>query len=524
VFRLFSTASDDVAERKPVPMTLLSGFLGTGKTSALKHLLENKDNLKVGVIVNDVASVNIDAKLLMSGNNMASGDMVELQNGCACCSLADELFFSVEKLLTGRDLDAIVVELSGVADPMAIKSNWVSAPDAVRKQAEISKVVTVIDAGTFGQDYMTWDIAGERDQWTEQGDDCSANRKVAELLAEQVEAANLILVNKCDLASAEEIKVATAMAKALNKDADLVEVQYGRISPSDLIATIAPVEQIENGHSHAHDDHACKEPECTDTSHSHAHDDHACSEPECADTSHSHAHDDHACSEPDCTDTSHSHSHSHATSIEELGISSFVYKATVPFNPRRLMKILNQWPVPVIDILDLGALQEPEKSGGRFTNKDSPFRGVLRSKGFCWFAPNKWSGSNDDPWRHDTAMFWSHAGKHFSVTAAGKWWGTISKSQMQKYFAGNEEEFERIVKEDFQTEEFGDRRQELVFIGTNLEEDKIIATLDDCLMTESEMTKYRQQLKNYMDTIISSSPSKGLFDLGSINHTDGDRV
>ena len=144
--RLFSTAADTTTEEEgktAVPITLLAGFLGSGKTSALKNLLENRDGIKVGVIVNDVASVNIDAKLIANPGNDGEappassgqvdagaaietdyGGTVELQNGCACCSLADELLTSVETLMDGRSFDAVVVELSGVADPVAVKQNW----------------------------------------------------------------------------------------------------------------------------------------------------------------------------------------------------------------------------------------------------------------------------------------------------------------------------------------------------------------------------------------------------------------
>ena len=131
---LFSTAADSASEKKPVPVTLLSGFLGTGKTTALKHLLENRDGVKIGVVVNDVASVNIDAKLMSNpgndgeANGVLTDDMtIELQNGCACCSLADELLTSMEALMTGRDFDAVVVELSGVADPVSVQQNWEQA-------------------------------------------------------------------------------------------------------------------------------------------------------------------------------------------------------------------------------------------------------------------------------------------------------------------------------------------------------------------------------------------------------------
>ncbi len=135
-----TTNNGEIEQEKKIPITVLSGFLGAGKTTALKRLLENTEGIKVGTIVNDVAAVNIDAKLISNplngkddvGNSPAvgkgqSGGTVELQNGCACCSLSDELLTSVSDLMEGRDLDAIVVELSGVADPMAVRQNWEQA-------------------------------------------------------------------------------------------------------------------------------------------------------------------------------------------------------------------------------------------------------------------------------------------------------------------------------------------------------------------------------------------------------------
>lgn len=157
-----------------VPITLLSGFLGSGKTTTLQHLLENKDGLKIGVLVNDMASVNIDAKLVKqqqddgAASTAAAADgIVELQNGCVCCSLSDELLGTVEKLLESKrqksnndaTFDALVIELSGVSDPVSIQQNWKQARKdghPVTKRAELQKVVTLIDASTFGTDWMTW--------------------------------------------------------------------------------------------------------------------------------------------------------------------------------------------------------------------------------------------------------------------------------------------------------------------------------------------------------------------------------
>ena len=501
--------------KKPVPITLLSGFLGTGKTTTLKHLLENVDGVRIGVIVNDVASVNIDAKLV-AGQTIDG--MVELQNGCACCSLADELFFSVDSMIKDRELDAIVVELSGVADPMAIKNNWLMAPSFVKEKADVTRVVTVIDAASFGTDYMSWDEARERKGWLNPNEQMSSegNRKVAELLAEQVEAADIILLNKIDLAENEaQIAVAEKVARALNDKAEIRRIKFGVISPSLVLSDGTETKIV---HDHDHD---CAEPACTDSSHAHSHD-HECAEPACTDSSHAHSHD-HDCAEPACTDSSHSHSHAHDaetcgdptctedhshshshTSVDELGIVNFVYAATRPFDPVRLMNVLSKWPVPVKETLDLNILNEGYEILGEESDADSPFVGVLRSKGFCWFAPNKWTGANEDAWRHDTAMFWSHAGKSFTLSSAGKWWGTLDKETMKKYFVSNMREFDRIIAEDFQSEEFGDRRQEIVFIGVNLYEEQIRKTMDECLLSDDEMEKYRRNLRNFESTLFSS--------------------
>lgn len=123
--------------------------------------------------------------------------------------------------------------------------------------------------------------------------------------------------------------------------------------------------------------------------------------------------------------------------------------------------------------------------------------------------------------RHDTAMYWSHAGKHFGISAAGKWWGTISAEKMAEFFKSDMKEYERIIREDFVSEEYGDRRQEIAFIGVGLKEDDIRFVLDQCLVTEKGMERYRQELQNYMNTIVRSpARGPGLFDVGSVDHMD----
>ena len=356
-FALFAKTSSSIDDR-PIPTILLAGFLGSGKTTTLKHLLENNQSIKIGTIVNDVASVNIDAKLVSntdSLNDSQAEGVVELQNGCACCSLADELMESVMQITSvggeKRDLDAIVVELSGVADPVSVRDNWKMAElqgHPATKLASLHRTVTVVDSSTFGTDWMTWDAAGDRDDWTEPADGHAAMRKIPELLAEQVEAADLLLINKVDLAGGEQTKIASGLARGLNEKATIREVEFGKVEAKELLGSLELLkEEMEHdhshehshGHSHEHEEAKCSDPGCTDATHSHSHEhkhssESSCSDPDCTDTSHSHSHDhsEDSCADPDCTDTSHSHSHNHqSTATDQLGISSFVYKQSRPF-------------------------------------------------------------------------------------------------------------------------------------------------------------------------------------------------
>jgi len=492
-----------------VPITLLSGFLGSGKTSTLKHLLENTDGIRVGVIVNDVASVNIDAKLVAK----KSKDMVQLENGCACCSISNELFDGLLTLLSNSEtrLEAVVVELSGVANPANVQESWKSANEMghpVCAFTNITQIVTLVDATTFGTDWMTEDIASDRKGWIDgTGVRCAPDRRITELLAEQVETANIILVNKKDLAGPDEVKVASSVARGLNPGAKLDVVEFGKVSPTQILGDIVAPPPKDSKHTHyrSHDDHEHRKcggtAATTGCSGDHAEE---CKDPDCTDTncghSHSHSHDDDsACSDPHCTDTTHSHSHSHATTTDDLGITSFVYKRDRPFHPKRLLEVLNLWPIPVKDALDISLLDVEQNEGEtdpeRVAASKHPFAGVLRSKGFCWLAPQKWSGSNNDAFRHNTAMYWSHAGKHMGIGVAGRWWASVPEEDLWGKI--RKDELERIFRDEYVSEEWGDRRQEVVFIGTNMDEAAITRALDYCLLTESQMKVYAKRYKEF---------------------------
>ena len=322
-------------------------------------------------------------------------------------------------------------------------------------------------------------------------------KMVPELLSEQIEAADVLVMNKIDLAGEEQVKIATKVATAMNDKAAIFEVKYGAIRVEDVIKTPSVK---------THEVDECNDPECKDSSHSHSHEHNAHSH----DHSHSHDHDsDTVCNDPthdhshshdhdDSSDSTHDHSHSHDhdPTTTHLGITNFVYKRDRPFNAIRLLNVLNKWPIPIKDELDLDLLSKAAEEGATVDDEvvKSPFAGVLRSKGFCWMAPTNWNGPKNDSWRHNSAMYWSHAGKHFGLETAGKWWACLPKERMKALFLKNEKEYERILREDFTSEEFGDRRQEVVFIGINLSETEITDSLDACLCTDEEMEEYRKQV------------------------------
>lgn len=513
-----------------MPLILLSGFLGAGKTTLLKNWLEHSEG-RIGVIVNDVASVNIDAKLVKQQKTSGSGrvDTIQLQNGCACCSLGDELLVSISDLLQladeGDPFDQIVVELSGVAEPRMVRQNFES--EKVRggpllDGVKLSKVVTVLDSSTFCKDYMQYKQMYERPDLMEKGEDGS-DYQVVELLVEQTEAADIIVLNKTDLSTAEELDLTCAVVSALNEKAALVQTSYGRVPLGTVLdgGHAKEVVGVVDEHGHGHEEHGHEEhghsheaahdhghEECHDHDHdhveakahsheehgheehghveAHSHDGHShsaeCHDPACTDPSHdhghSHSHDhDHDCDDPNCTDPSHAHSHGSTTTAEErFGITSFLYTARRPFQGDRFAKALQAWPVPKKDSLGEFLLQ-PEDGG----DASHPLARVVRSKGFCWLATHP-----------SSRMYWSHAGKYMVLDYEGVWWGAIPQDQLNYLDARAKEELERAQKEEWSAD-FADRRQEIVFIGRKMDQAAIRELLDSCLVTDEELKIYKKK-------------------------------
>eukprot|EP00617_Octactis_speculum_P011915 CAMPEP_0185791336 /NCGR_PEP_ID=MMETSP1174-20130828/158319_1 /TAXON_ID=35687 /ORGANISM="Dictyocha speculum, Strain CCMP1381" /LENGTH=566 /DNA_ID=CAMNT_0028486277 /DNA_START=43 /DNA_END=1743 /DNA_ORIENTATION=- len=468
------------------PISVLSGFLGSGKTSTLSHILENRDGLRVGVIVNDVAAVNVDAGLIRSVSSRMDGEveMVELQNGCVCCGPeAGDLGGAVAKLcedavLRDQPFHHIVIELSGIADPGIVRYNL------MQDGLNVDQVVTLVDAATFPTLWQSVETMVTRDDLTggeDFMDPCAANKGVIELLTTQVEEATVTIINKADLASAVELETAASVCQALNPESTVLKASFGKLSLEKILpmpSSEPSAEDIMSGdHSHS--------------AHSHAHSD---------------AQSEKGCTDPGCSDTSHSHSHEHSRKAdltsERLGIKNFVYTAQRPFKESRLLSdVIDHWPIPMKATLDLDDFQNSNRQlGGAPASVEmdlqtmSPFGSVLRSKG--WVSLDRFP---------DRDVFWSHAGCHFGLELAPEW-KRDSESEARDAVTGDADNKKPP--------------QELVFIGIDMDEDAIRGALDDCLMSDFEMEK---ALKN-KERAAASAISEANIARGPLRYEVGDNV
>jgi len=466
--RASGSSQDPLRDIEDLPVLVLSGFLGTGKTTLLKHWLE-KATSRIGVVVNDVAAINVDAALISEQTSAVTGngariDTIQLENGCACCSQGEELIFSIMDLLKlggseGEKFSHMVVELSGVAEP----NNVVEMLKMTRMSA---KVVTVIDTSTFCTEYMEYKRLDERADLLDDSDpEHMMSSKVVELLVEQVEAADVVVLNKTDLADGDDLRATKELVEALNSNASVLVTSFGKITLDEISKSMSSVPAGKDCEDH--DSHAK----------AHSHED-----------AHSHSSED-ACNDPDCTDPSHEHSHAHShahshghegkaseqtTAERRFGIGSFVYKADRPFCRPRLDELLSTWPVPRKD--SLGTFLQSADD-----DVDGPFSRVLRSKGFCWLDEHPAS-----------KLFWSHAGKEMGINFHGLWWDAFNDQQKSYFKAMKPAEYEKAQK-GIWSEKFGDRRQELVFIGQHLNEIAIREALDACLLKDDELDAYMLQ-------------------------------
>lgn len=417
---------------KEVPVLLLTGYLGSGKTTLVNRILSNKKGIKFAVIVNDIGEVNIDADLIQQGGvvNQKDDSLVALQNGCICCTLKMDLVEQLRDIVAEQRFDYIVIEASGICEPAPIAQTICSIPTLGPQY--ISKgiprldcITTVVDALRMKDEFAGGDALGRTD--LEEDD-------LENLVIQQIEFCNIILLNKASEVSAEEFNHLVEIIHAIQPKAVIMPCDYGDIDLErilnthmfnfDEVATSAAwINELEHHHGDEDEDEEEEHEEHEEHEHCHHHHDH--DEEHC----HHHDHDEHCC----C----HHHHHDHeGGEVEEYGIGTFVYYRRKPFDMNFFDNFVAKlWP-----------------------------KSVIRAKGICWFK--------DQP---DMCYLFEQAGRQIGLKNAGQWYATMPEDELKPLL-----EREEGLRKDWD-EKYGDRMQKIVFIGQNMDKKTIKEQLDMCL-------------------------------------------
>ena len=445
---------------EPLPVTVLSGFLGAGKTTTLKHILENRDGLRVAVVVNDMADVNVDANLIADQGTLVKAEekMVALSNGCICCTLREDLFVELAKLAARPEgLDHIIIESSGISEPMPVAETFTfkdAMGTSLSDVARLDTLVTVVDGASFLDELYAADSLRVRG-WEASADD---ERTVAQLFCDQLEFANVIIMNKMDLMDDEERARLRAILTRFNPSAKLIEATYGRIEPKQILGT--GLFNFEKAEQHPE---WLKEARIGE----------------------------------------------HVPESIEYGISSFTFSSNRPFNVIRLEELTT---VMEKRITFKKKVKDDDDGNNNNNNNDelkeekvvsdetTPLASVLglkssvtedarkaalqvvRAKGLVWLANRR------SHWQQGIA---SLAGRDFTIDFGTPWKAAVDLAGHLE--APEEKKIGQILEED---QLWGDRRTELVVIGQDMDHAAMMEALQACVVTDEEMAFYTSTYRN----------------------------